>query len=63
MEKLEIYEFQAKQIEDALRLAIRTLGSRTKSNEQTSMDRDLLQAEKMIKNVLSKNIDQHVTRF
>jgi hypothetical protein len=62
MEKLEIYTFQAKLIEDALRLAIRTLNSRDKTS-QSSMDRDLLQAEKMIKNAIAKTIDQHVTRF
>lgn len=62
MGKLEIYDFQAKHIEDALRLVIRFLECENKPG-QTSMDRDLLQAEKMIKNVLSKNIDEHVKRF
>jgi len=62
MEKLEIYAFQADLIKHALRLAIRALDSRNKAN-QSCMDRDLLQAEKIIDNVIAKNIDQHVTRF
>jgi len=41
MEKLKIYKFQAKQIEDTLRLVARTLGSHPKI---ISLDRDIMQS-------------------
>lgn len=53
MEELIIHEYQAETIENALRLAIRTLDSRNKSKE-TAMDRELLLAEKHIKKVLNR---------
>jgi hypothetical protein len=60
MKELKIYEFQAKQIEDTLRLVARSLGSKTKI---TSVDRDVMQSWEMIKNVLAENIDTQVPRF
>lgn len=38
MKELKIYEFQAKQIEDTLRIVARTLNSKTK---ETCLDRDV----------------------
>lgn len=60
MKELKIYEFQAKQIEDTLRLVARVLNSKSK---ETSVDRDVMQSWEMIKNVLSENIDSHVPRL
>jgi predicted transcriptional regulator len=60
MEELTIYEYQAKHIEDTLRLVSRILDSQKK---ETSVDRDIIQAHAMIKNVLNKDIDKLVTRF
>lgn len=60
MKELKIYEFQAKQIEDTLRLVARTLESKSK---KTSIDRDVMQSWAMIKNVLTENIDVHVPRM
>lgn len=60
MKELKIYEFQAKQIEDTLRLVARTLGSKSKT---TSVDRDVMQSWEMIKNVLNDCIDTHVPRL
>lgn len=59
MRELKIYEFQAKQIEDTLRLVARCMESH---NKTTSVDRDVMQSWQMIKNVLSENIDEHVSR-
>jgi len=52
MKELIIYEFQAKTIENALRLAMNVLDSRSKKN-QTAMDRELLRADEFIKSVLA----------
>jgi len=60
MEELKIYKFQAKLIEDALRLAARTLGSKEKIS---SMDRDIMQAWKYIQNCLNGKIDERVSRL
>ena len=60
MKELKIYEFQAKQIEDTLRLVARTLESKSKT---TSLDRDVMQSWEMIKNVLAEKIDVHVPRL
>jgi hypothetical protein len=60
MKKLYIYEYQAKDIENALRLAANALNSK---NKKTSMDRDIMQACQYIKNVLEENIEQRVSRF
>lgn len=60
MKELKIYEFQAKKIEDTLRLVARALGSKSK---ETSVDRDVMQSWQMIQNVISENINEHVSRF
>ncbi|MFW6246788.1 MAG: hypothetical protein ACOC22_01235 [bacterium] len=60
MEELTIYEFQAKRIEDTLRVVANALKSHDK---KTCLDRDVMQSLQMIKNVLNKNIDQHVNRM
>lgn len=60
MEELTIYEYQAKRIEDTLRMVANVLKSRDK---KTSLDRDVMQSWQMIKNVLNKNIDEEVKRF
>jgi len=54
MKELIIYEFQAKTIENALRLSMNVLESRDKSKE-TAMDRELLKADEFIKKVLTEN--------
>lgn len=59
MKKLTIYEYQAKQIEDTLRLVANTLKSHPKT---TSLDRDVMQSWAMIKNVLNDKIDERVIR-
>jgi predicted transcriptional regulator len=51
MEELTIYKYKAITIENALRLAMNVLDSRNKSTE-TAMDRELLLADKYIKEVL-----------
>lgn len=60
MKKLEIYEFQAKRIEDTLRLVANLLKSHSR---ETSLDRDIMQSYKMIQNVLSGDIDKPVPRI
>jgi len=59
MKELKIYEFQAKQIEDTLRLVANRLESK---NRETSLDRDVMQSWEMIKNVLKEQIDACVSR-
>jgi hypothetical protein len=59
VKELKIYEFQAKQIEDTFRLVARRLESKTR---KTCLDRDIMQSWEMIKNVLSEQIDTHVSR-
>lgn len=63
MEELIIYKYQAEAIHNALRLAKRILKSDQKGSKQTCMDRDILQAFKMIENVLAGDIDKQVGRF
>ena len=60
MKELKIYEFQAKQIEDTLRLVARVLNSK---EAKTSLDRDVMQSWEMIKNILKELPDQHVKRM
>jgi len=60
MEELKIYKFQAKHLEDTLKLVARTLDSKSK---KTSLDRDVMQSLEFIKNVLSESIDIRVNRF
>ena len=52
MKELIIYEFQAKEIENALRCAANALESHDKT---TCLDRDIMQSLEMIKNVLSED--------
>lgn len=59
MEELEIYEFQAKHIEDTFRKIANCMNSRSK---ETCLDRDVMQAWEMIKNVLNKDIKKRVLR-
>ena len=59
MKELKIYEFQAKQIEDTLRLVANLLKSRSK---ETSLDRDVMQSLEMVRNILKGDFDKHVTR-
>ena len=56
---ISIIEFQAKQIEDTLRIVERVLKSKTR---ETSLDRDVMQSWEMIKNVLAGDIDKRVPR-
>jgi len=60
MKELKIYKFQAKEIEDALRLVTNVLNSQSRN---TSVDRSVMVAHEMIKNVLNEDIDKRVTRF
>lgn len=60
MKELKIYEFQAEHIKDTLRLVANILGSRKK---ESSVDRDVIQAQQMIDNVLSGEIDKQAKRF
>lgn len=60
MKKLIIYEFQAKEIEDTLRLVANLLESHDK---KTCLDRDVMQSWQMIKNVLAGTIDERINRL
>lgn len=60
MKELKIYEFQAKHIEDTLRLVINRLKSYDRT---TSLDRDIMQAFGMIENVLNEKINEQVNRY
>jgi len=60
MKKIEIYEFQAKVIYDALRLSARYHKSKDK---ETCMDRDIMQALGYIENALKGEIDKRVPRL
>ncbi len=59
MNKLIIYEYQLKEIADALRLAARTLNSQSK---ETAIDRTIMVAKQYAENALVQNIDKEVTR-
>lgn len=56
MKELMIYEYQAKEIQDALRIAIRVLDSRKK---ETCLDRSLMRAKEYIDDVISKEPISH----
>lgn len=60
MKELKIYEFQAKQIEDTLRIVANELKSK---NRETCLDRDIMVSWRTIKNVLEEKIDENVSRF
>jgi hypothetical protein len=53
MDKLTIHRFEAKTIENALRLAMNVLDSRNQKDE-TAMDRELIRADKFIKEVFTR---------
>lgn len=59
MKELKIYEYQAKTIEDALRLAARQLDSH---GNKTCMDRTIMQAYGMIQNILAGKPEEPVLR-
>jgi hypothetical protein len=53
MEELKILKYQAETIENALRLAMRVLETKKKNTlRETAMDRELIKAEKFIKETL-----------
>lgn len=54
MDKLELYRFQAKQIEDTLRMCANALESH---DRKTCLDRNVMQSWQVIKNVLEGNPD------
>jgi hypothetical protein len=60
MKELKIYEFQAKRIEDTLRLVANTLHSHGKT---TCLDRDVMQSWEMIINVLAEHPEKTTDRF
>lgn len=60
MKELIIYEYQAKQIEDTLRIVARVLESQSK---KTCLDRDVMQSWGMIKNILKEEPNKTVSRL
>lgn len=61
MKKIEIYEFQLKNIQDALRVTANIHGSRDKNKEgRTCHDRMVTQAEKYADNAMDGKIDERV---
>ena len=59
MQKLDIYKFQADQIEDTFRIVARIQKSKDKL---TCLDRDVMVSWQMIKNVQEGKIDEFVKR-
>jgi hypothetical protein len=59
MEELKIYKYQAKHIEDTLRLVARTLESQSK---ETCLDRDVMQAWGMIEAILNGQPEKVIHR-
>lgn len=57
MEKLEIYRFQAEDIEDTLRMVANVLESNKK---ETCLDRNVIQSLERMRNVLKGEIDTQV---
>lgn len=55
MKELKIYEHQAKEIEDTLRMVANRLKSHSK---ETCLDRNVIQSWEMIQNVLTGEIDK-----
>jgi hypothetical protein len=53
MEELKIYKFQAKQIDNTLRLVTRVLSSH---NKETSLDREIMKSSETIKSILDETI-------
>lgn len=60
MNELKMYEFQAMQIKDTLRLVANINKCREK---KTSFDRDVMQSIEMIDNILNGQPDKEVKRF
>lgn len=60
MEELKIFRFQAKRIEDTLRLVANALQA---YNKDTCLNRDIMQSWEMIQNVLDEHIEKQVDRF
>lgn len=60
MKEVVIYEFQLKEIIDALRLTANLNGCRTK---KTAFDRTVMAAYQFAENALEGNKDKHVTRL
>lgn len=60
MKEIIIYEFQAKQIKDTLRLVANRLDS---SKKLTSLDRDVMQSMQMIENAIKGEPEKHVSRI
>lgn len=60
MKQLIIYEYQAKQIQDTLRMVANALKS---EYQATSLDRDIMQSMEMITKVVNEKIDEQVSRF
>ena len=54
MEELVIFKYQAKEIENTLRLVANVLGSR---KEETCLDRQIMRSTEFIKEVLSKSTE------
>ena len=54
MEELIILKYQAKEIENTLRLVANTLGSRAK---ETCLDRQIMRSTEFIKEILAKSKD------
>lgn len=60
MEELKIFEYQAKNIENTLRLCANTLNAHDK---KTCLDRDIMEAWETIKNVINKQPEKRVKRY
>jgi hypothetical protein len=60
MEELLIYKYQAESIKEALRLVANLHNSKS---AKTCFDRNVIQAQRMIENVLNGEPDKFATRF
>lgn len=60
MEELKIFEFQAKNIENTLRLCANALNAQ---DRKTCLDRDIMEAWEYIKNVISRQPEKRVKRY
>jgi hypothetical protein len=56
MKELKIYEFQANKIEDTLRKVNNLLDC---SKKETCLDRDVMEAMQILKNVLNENPEEN----
>ncbi|MFW5847489.1 MAG: hypothetical protein ACOCVF_01030 [bacterium] len=59
MKELKIYDYQAEQIENTLRLINNFMNA---SDKSTSLKRDVMQSWKMIENVINNKPDKQVLR-